>query len=102
MGSTQEPSIPGKIKVMTAECINLRTVPTARCMSRIGNGDDGSWAIQVGGLRSGLAFGGRSWITNISTSGGGGSSSSEEILKGETSLQAPTLAPRHNHQAGHS
>lgn len=36
MGSTQEPSIPGKIKVMTAECINLRTVPTARCMSRIG------------------------------------------------------------------
>lgn len=36
MGSTQEPSIPGKIKVMTAECINLRTVPAARCMSRIG------------------------------------------------------------------
>lgn len=34
---------------MTAECINLRTVPTARCMSRIGNGGgDGSRAIKLG------------------------------------------------------
>ena len=47
-GSTQRPSFLGKIKVMTAECINLRTVPTARCMSRFGDGgDDGSRAIEL-------------------------------------------------------
>lgn len=52
-GSTRNPSFLGKIKVMTAECNNLRTVPAARCMSRIGNGrlmDRGpsSWGSHVG------------------------------------------------------
>lgn len=73
-GSNRNPSFLGKIKVMTAECINLRTVPAARCISRIGNGGvDGIVGRQVGGLMSGLALGGRPWmITNISSSSGGG------------------------------
>lgn len=58
-GSTRNPSFLGKIKVMTAERTNMRTVPAARCMSRIGDGGDGSWTVQLGGLMSGLASGGR-------------------------------------------
>ncbi|POS78041.1 hypothetical protein DHEL01_v203556 [Diaporthe helianthi] len=64
-GSTRSPSFISwaKIKVMTAECTTMRTVPAARCMSRIGNGVDGSWTVYLGPSNrisnTGLDSGGR-------------------------------------------
>lgn len=109
-GSTRNPSFLGKIKVMTAERTNMRTVPAARCMSRIGDGGDGSWTVQLGGphVRPRLwrpshgptptsAAATEAASATFPSALASGSTLEKEILKGETSLQAPTS--RHKAQS---